>query len=343
MSNVYTPPTLTGYNSSPPADDGTQVASNQVEWAKHINKIGNPLSTYAASISSAVLAGFAKTFMLGGVKSVATTYTLLAGDQGKVLYCSNTFTLTLLAAATAGSQYTVMIVNSGSGVVTIDGSGAETIVTGGGADGATAVLNPGEAIVITSNGTSTWYGLKTFGNVLLSSPANGEVLTYNSSTGLWENQAISGIGDFVTDANYPIISGTSSFDIDANITESTWETVGPTGSGADNIWTALDNVPANADWICLRFNIFGSSSGDTANTGYQGAVYCGVARSGAPASADTVARIAYTTGSTGNGTATIVTEATIPIDSNNAFSMYWAFAGNVAPAYLAYLVGWGFN
>lgn len=43
----------------------------------------------------------------------------------------------------------------------------------------------------------------------------------------------------------------------SSITESTWESVGPTGSGADNVYTAMDDIPASAtaaifvNTICL--------------------------------------------------------------------------------------------
>ena len=35
---------------------------------------------------------------------------------------------------------------------------------------------------------------------------------------------------------------------------SAWESIGPTGSGADVIWSALDNIPANAKSIIIRIN-----------------------------------------------------------------------------------------
>jgi len=38
-------PTISGYNATPPADDGSQTASNVVAWATILNKIGNPLKT----------------------------------------------------------------------------------------------------------------------------------------------------------------------------------------------------------------------------------------------------------------------------------------------------------
>jgi hypothetical protein len=34
--------------------------------------------------------------------------------------------------------------------------------------------------------------------------------------------------------------------VDASLVETTWESIGPTGSGADNIWGAMDVLPSNA-------------------------------------------------------------------------------------------------
>lgn len=51
-TNPYTSQTISNYNDSPPADDGSQVASNRVEWAKHLNKIGDPLKALAEGINS---------------------------------------------------------------------------------------------------------------------------------------------------------------------------------------------------------------------------------------------------------------------------------------------------
>lgn len=41
----YSEVSITGYNSNPPEDDGTQASSNEVSWAKHKTKIGDPLKT----------------------------------------------------------------------------------------------------------------------------------------------------------------------------------------------------------------------------------------------------------------------------------------------------------
>lgn len=56
--NPYTSQSISGYNSSPPPDDGSQSSANQVEWAKHKEKLGDPLKTLAEAIDAAVLAAF---------------------------------------------------------------------------------------------------------------------------------------------------------------------------------------------------------------------------------------------------------------------------------------------
>ena len=49
-------------------------------------------------------------------------------------------------------------------------------------------------------------------------------------------------------------------DVDAVVTESTFESVGPTGSGATNIWTELDDMPADAKYVRLGFRLSITSS-----------------------------------------------------------------------------------
>lgn len=48
------------------------------------------------------------------------------------------------------------------------------------------------------------------------------------------------------DGAYPSV-----FPVDASVTKSAWESVGPTGSGASNIWTALNSVPSTARIIIV--------------------------------------------------------------------------------------------
>ena len=50
----YSKPSISGYNSNPPSDDGSETAANEVAWQTHIDKIGGPIKSYADAINDAV-------------------------------------------------------------------------------------------------------------------------------------------------------------------------------------------------------------------------------------------------------------------------------------------------
>lgn len=81
--------------------------------------------------------------------ALSGAYTILAADRGKFYGATGTWTLGLTAAATLGSGFSFMLVNSGSGVITVDPTASETI------DGATTItLSPGMSAVIMCTGTA---------------------------------------------------------------------------------------------------------------------------------------------------------------------------------------------
>lgn len=78
----------------------------------------------------------------------SSAYTVVEGDRGDVLFCTSTFTLSLTAAATLGDGFSFGLVNTGTGSITIDPNGAETI------DGAaTKVLAPNQSCIVITDGT----------------------------------------------------------------------------------------------------------------------------------------------------------------------------------------------
>lgn len=80
----------------------------------------------------------------------AAAYTVVAGDSGKTINCSaGPWTLGLTAAATLGSTFTCIVRNTGTGVITIDPNGAETI-----SGGTTVALGSGSMVVITCDGVT---------------------------------------------------------------------------------------------------------------------------------------------------------------------------------------------
>lgn len=50
----YSPVTITGYNSNPPPDDGTQVAANEIVWANIKAKLSDPLKTAIDAMQTAI-------------------------------------------------------------------------------------------------------------------------------------------------------------------------------------------------------------------------------------------------------------------------------------------------
>lgn len=149
MSNPYTTVAISGYNADAPPDDGTTGSDNQVNWAKHKDKLGDPLKNLAESINSNVLTAFGKIFGQG-INSQSGNYSVLTTDQGHFIPFTATATATLPAVATAGDGFAVAIINTGSGVVTVDGASSETI------NGATSIyLGPGEAAILTCD-SSSW-------------------------------------------------------------------------------------------------------------------------------------------------------------------------------------------
>ena len=49
---VYTTVSVSGYNTSPPPDDGSTGTDNQLAWSKHKDKLGDPLKTALESINT---------------------------------------------------------------------------------------------------------------------------------------------------------------------------------------------------------------------------------------------------------------------------------------------------
>lgn len=83
----------------------------------------------------------------------SANYTVATTDRGKIILCTGTFTLSLTAATTLAKGFSFVVINIGSGLVTIDPSSSETI------DGtSTKEIDAGSWAIITCNG-STFYSM----------------------------------------------------------------------------------------------------------------------------------------------------------------------------------------
>jgi hypothetical protein len=152
MGAPYTSVAISNYNANPPADDGSEVPSNRIDWAKHKEKLGDPLKTAVEAINTNISAGFAKVIGGGGVTNTAISYGISASDQGKLVRATASgITLTTPAAATVTSPFVVALLNNSSGTITVDGNASETI------DGnASITLGAGQGCFLFTDGTN-WF------------------------------------------------------------------------------------------------------------------------------------------------------------------------------------------
>lgn len=108
---------------------------------------GKFLTTDGTDTSWATAGGGSSTLT---IQNKTGAYTVVVGDLGTIINCtSGTFTVSLDPAATLGSGFNCWIWNTGTGVITIDPNGSETI------DGRTTfVLRQGQGTQIICNGTN---------------------------------------------------------------------------------------------------------------------------------------------------------------------------------------------
>jgi hypothetical protein len=105
----FTPPSVTGFNANPPEDDGSAVPSNEVEWQKHLDKIGSPLKTaleaLMTELSRYISANFDGEIATAAIQNSAITTAKindLAVTAAKI--AAATITFAKLASAAIASQ-----------------------------------------------------------------------------------------------------------------------------------------------------------------------------------------------------------------------------------------------
>lgn len=119
MSNSYSNTTVTGYNSSPPADDGTQSEANKVKWSTIKTKLGDPLDTFATNVDTNIDSAFDR--IEAGVEYQSFT---TAGS-------ADTYTITTGQTITPATGQILHVVfnaaNTGASTLNVDSDGAAAI------------------------------------------------------------------------------------------------------------------------------------------------------------------------------------------------------------------------
>lgn len=150
-------------------------------------------------------------------------------------------------------------------------------------------------------------------------------------------------GVFVNNADGAPYVAAPTLDVVTDLVSGVIESVGPTGSGADNIWTALDSVPLGVDWI--EVTLRGSSRHATLGHG----LIAFARRFGSTANMVLTSSptVVYLAGFAPDNTTNqlVQTVAKIPVDENGVFDFKWGVlnAGGTLESLYMILRGYGNN
>ena len=171
MASPYTSVTITGYNSNPPADDGSQVSTNKIKWQTHKDKIGDPLKTALESVNSNIATAFGKTVGGAGVTSTGVTYTVTTSDQGKLVRATASgITITTPDATTVSSPFVFAVLNNSSDTITFDGNGSQTV------DGDADILVAAGAGFLVYTDGSNWFTTGRLGTLSQDQVMYGDII-----------------------------------------------------------------------------------------------------------------------------------------------------------------------
>ena len=159
MGTKYSTQAISGYNSSPPSDDGTQSESNKTKWATVKTKIGDPVKTTVEAINSALVTAFDQS-----VRSVSAADSTVAGDHNRTIQIASTvtasITISLGDAATMAAGYIVTVANQSNVACVVDRATASNTINGTTASVSIAAL---ESITFIVNSSTNGYIIKNRG------------------------------------------------------------------------------------------------------------------------------------------------------------------------------------
>jgi hypothetical protein len=147
---------------------------------------------------------------------------------------------------------------------------------------------------------------------------------------------VSGMRVYISEAGG---ASATTFDVSTNVTEGTFESVGPTGSGATNTWAAMDSITAGARIAIIR--VFCYVLGDESATNMIGQVY--IRMTGDSTATGNRNRVLYI--QTDNNNEVEVPEEAdqveifVPLDASRRFDVTWSALNDAARNIDLYLVG----
>lgn len=151
MGTKYSSQSSSGYNSSPPVDDGTQSEANKVKWSTIKTKLADVLKTFVEAVNSALV-----TALDHSARAVSASDSAAASDNERTIQVNtSSVTITLADATTMAAGYIVDVSNQSSGDITVAlASATDTIDT---VTNTTQTISAKEARRYIVNATSDGY------------------------------------------------------------------------------------------------------------------------------------------------------------------------------------------
>ena len=123
-------------------------------------------------------------------------------------------------------------------------------------------------------------------------------------------------------------------DLDSSLTSTVETTVGPTGSGATYIWTALDNIPLTAVYIDLTTDISATNSST-----FQVEAYCTARSTASAAGAVKIGHVFVRADGSTRADGRSVGSGRIDLDSSNIFKLTYTSTTTTSSIGILYLTG----
>lgn len=125
MGTKYTSVSASGYDSSPPPDDGTVSEANRGKWSTIKSKLTNVLKTFIEGVNSGLV-----TALDTSPRSLSASGSTASTDHWKTIeVVSASVVVTLAAASSMAAGYIVNVANQSSGNITVACQTTDTIDT----------------------------------------------------------------------------------------------------------------------------------------------------------------------------------------------------------------------
>lgn len=152
MGAPFTTTSVSNYNANPPADDGSQVSANRVQWSTQKTKLADPVYNAFNTSETTTNTAFGKVVGGATITTTAISYTVTASDQSKIVKATaGGITITTPDATVVGAPFVFSVVNLSTSDITFAGNGSQTI------DGATSITIPAGCGCMVNTDGSNWF------------------------------------------------------------------------------------------------------------------------------------------------------------------------------------------